>query len=123
MPKGFLTENGPCPHYADLYGAIEMETPQYPPRTRMNAKHSDITVWFGKNDSTGMRCTQNACREAKKSMIVIIKPADVPPEKLAELLNNIATVNIAGNRESISPGICERVQRHLDATFTLMGLR
>jgi len=121
MPKGYLTETGPRPDYI-LYGAIEMATPQYPPRTRMNAKHSDLTIWFGKDDSAGLKCTRNACREAGKQIVMIVKPADMPPERLAELLIGIQIVNVAGNRESISPGICDRVQRHLDTTFTLMGL-
>jgi hypothetical protein len=33
MPLGFLTEDGPRPEFADLYGAREMPTPDYRART------------------------------------------------------------------------------------------
>ena len=36
MPLGFVTEDGPRPDYAELYGAVELPTPSYPERTRGN---------------------------------------------------------------------------------------
>jgi hypothetical protein len=38
MPKGFLTEDGPRPELAELYGAHELEAPDYPARTVANVE-------------------------------------------------------------------------------------
>jgi hypothetical protein len=38
MPRGYLTEDGPRPEFAELYGAAETSSASYPPRTRMNAQ-------------------------------------------------------------------------------------
>jgi hypothetical protein len=43
MPLGFLTENGPRPEFADLYGAQEMPTASYRERTWQNVRDSDST--------------------------------------------------------------------------------
>jgi hypothetical protein len=37
MPREFLTEKGPRPEFAELYGAREMPSPEYRERTRANA--------------------------------------------------------------------------------------
>jgi Circularly permutated YpsA SLOG family len=36
MSLGFLTEDEPRPEFAELYGAVEMPTADYPSRTRRN---------------------------------------------------------------------------------------
>ena len=33
MPRGFLTEDGPRPDFAELFGAVEMPTPDHHART------------------------------------------------------------------------------------------
>ena len=47
MPLGFLTEDGPRPEFAELYGAMEMPTASYRARTERNVRDSDATLWFG----------------------------------------------------------------------------
>jgi hypothetical protein len=49
MPHGFLTEAGPCPEFATLYGAVEIDG-GYPERTAANVRDSDMTLWFGAED-------------------------------------------------------------------------
>jgi hypothetical protein len=51
MPLGFLTEDGPRPEFAGLYGAEECPTADYPARTRRNVIDSSATIWFGTLDS------------------------------------------------------------------------
>jgi hypothetical protein len=53
MPEGFLTEAGPRPEFAELFGAVELPGGGYPERTRANVRNSDATVWFGNPDSPG----------------------------------------------------------------------
>jgi hypothetical protein len=45
MPLGFLTEAGPRPDFAGLYGATELAG-GYPDRTRANARDSDVADWI-----------------------------------------------------------------------------
>src|SRR4051794_28964361 len=61
MPANFLTEDGPRPEFAELYGAVELASVNYPARTRANARDSDATLWFGDPDSPGGRTTLDAC--------------------------------------------------------------
>jgi putative molybdenum carrier protein len=62
MPRGFRTEEGPRPEFAELYGAHELGTDSYPARTDANVHDSDGTLWFGHTDSPGGRQTLQACR-------------------------------------------------------------
>src|SRR3954468_5873601 len=62
MPKGFLTEDGPRPEFAEIYGAVELPTASYPDRTEQNVRDSDGTLWFGDWHSPGGRATLDACR-------------------------------------------------------------
>jgi Circularly permutated YpsA SLOG family len=113
MPKGFLTEDGPRPEYAKLYGALEMLTSSYPPRTQANVKISDVTLWFSSNnnnDSPGFICTQKASNAIKRNF-AIVKPGKTTPKEIANYIisNGFKIINCAGARESICPGVEKRV--------------
>lgn len=118
MPKGFLTEDGPRPEFAELYGAVEMPTPDYPARTRRNAFESSATIWFGSTDSAGFRTTERACLEWGRSMFRVIGGMTVPSDVVRWLeINGFKVLNVAGNRESGNPGIGEKAERFLLAVF------
>src|SRR5262249_19387201 len=68
MPKGFLTEDGPRPEFAEWFGMQEHWSPRYPPRTEMNVADSDVTLWFGVGDSAGYWCTAHACRRHERRL-------------------------------------------------------
>ena len=53
MPEGFLTEAGPRPEYAEMFGAVELPGGGYRQRTRANVRDSDVTIWFGNPESPG----------------------------------------------------------------------
>lgn len=110
MPRGFLTEAGPKPEFAELYGAVESSAEAYVDRTRANVRDSDGTIWFGSVGSPGGGCTLDACRQCGKPHVII--PCERPPGRVvvasvASWVRNakIATLNVAGNRESTSPGL------------------
>lgn len=111
MPLGFITEDGPRPEFAELYGAVEHPSREYPPRTLANAEDSDATVWFGSGDSRGFGCTMNAVRKAGRPSIVFSKRS-ADPKALREFLDlhRVEVLNVAGNRESMAPGIAVRVR-------------
>jgi hypothetical protein len=116
MAKGFLTEDGPRPEFAELYGAREMDSPEYRVRTEQNVRDSDATIWFGSIDTPGAKTTLRAIQEMGRAA-KIIKPDDlIRPSAIAHWLarnSSIRRLNVAGNRESIEPGIGERVERFL----------
>lgn len=122
MPRGFLTEDGQRPEFAELYGAVEHESSDYPPRTKANASDSDGTIWFGTGDSRGFGCTMNACRAAKKP-VFLVKTRSVTPIEAAMWIveQGIVTLNCAGNRESTSPGIRERTEAFMAAVIRILA--
>lgn len=116
-PNGWLTEVGPAPWLAD-YGLIEFLEPGYPARTSANARDSDATLWLGSTESSGYRATAAACRKWGRPMHVV-EPGELPGVALAWLgtVEDLGILNVAGNRESVSPGIGARAERWLAALF------
>lgn len=123
MTRGFLTENGPRPEYAELYGAQEHESPDYPPRTEANVRASDVTIWFGPGDSAGYWCTRKAAERLNKPFWEVGKDqaSIATPKDLAAFLRRdeeiIRAINCAGSRESKKPGVERRTFEFLVRTF------
>jgi hypothetical protein len=115
-----LTEAGPRPEFRDLYGAIETDSPDYPPRTRANVEASDGTLWLGSIDSRGFRVTHDAAlRRLPSYPFLIVYQGQTPPSEVVTWIgaNKIRVLNVAGYRESVNPGIGERSERFLLAVF------
>ena len=115
---GFLTEEGPRAEFADLYGAVEMPTADYAERTRANAGDSGGTIWFGDASSPGGRTTLRACHDLGLPVFVVIDGLTRPSDVAAWIEGEeVRVLNGAGNRESKSPGIGDRVERFMLAVF------
>lgn len=115
IPKGFKTENGPKPEYKE-YGAIETKTEEYNDRTIKNILKADCTIIFYESvRSRGTKLTYSLCEKFKKPymMVNIKKPAE--PISIVKWLEakNHDVINIAGHRESVSPGIGDFVLEYL----------
>lgn len=80
-----------------MYGLVEHESSDYPPRTKQNVKDSDGTLWVGYPDSPGGRLTISTAKSIGKPVIINPEPADL---KRWVIANNIKTLNVAGNRSS-----------------------
>jgi Circularly permutated YpsA SLOG family len=120
MPRDFLTEDGPRPEFAELYGAKEMRTPNYRLRTEQNVRDSDATIWFGTIDTPGAIATLNAIKVMGRPSKVILTDAMVLPSEIADWLSRnhaIKRLNVAGNRESMAPGSGARVEQFLIQVF------
>jgi hypothetical protein len=122
MPKGFLTEDGPKPGYASLYGAREHASLSYAARTTANVLMADALVWFGNPHSSGALRTLRDCTEANIDHYIVIHPEfkgnkDTP--SLAEWIEE-HTLMVAGNRESKAPGIGAWVEAYLIEVFHLL---
>lgn len=111
-PQEWMTETGPNEELRDVYGLRECAVPGYRPRTYWNVYHSDATVIFhiGELDG-GSLYTKQVAEGLKRPVIVNPTPTELrdwifnTPTKLGAM----QILNVAGNRESKSPGIYDKV--------------
>lgn len=127
MPKGFKTEDGPRPEFAELYGMKEHSSPEYPPRNVENAKKSEVCLYFTEYGwSPGMSSTLKAINKIQKSgRIVAFHTIDQRGPSESELASKlrrdfVRRLWIAGNRESKSPGIGAWVESYLSKLFRIL---
>jgi hypothetical protein len=126
MPKGYRTEGICRPEFAEEYGAKQADSPEYPPRTRLNVRDSDATLWFGA-DSAGRKCTIGACvSQGKPWLDVCDSGGEVvwSAEATARWIDGLGffgvVLNVAGSRESKAPGIGAWVECYLVEVFRLL---
>jgi hypothetical protein len=111
-PKGWMTEIGPQAELLQSFGLREHKSERYSPRTRANVEMSDCTLIVAENMEDGSRLTMDICIALNKPMLHLsrteigAKPKEALERTLAWLrANPLEIVNVAGNRESKSPGI------------------
>ena len=101
MPRGYLTEAGPCPALQEVYSVQEHPSPLYPPRTKQNVKDADGTVWVGDLDdgldSRGFRCTLRATEYFSK--LILVNPTHLELRRWVTDYG-IKVLNVAGPRAS-----------------------
>jgi hypothetical protein len=116
MPKGFRTEAGPRPEYRTLYGLEETNSWRYPDRTRRNVLASNATVIFGNIWEPGSSLTMRYCKYYSRGYYIVpVLNALVGLRDTTAILGlqnflvfqDVTVLNVAGNRESAHPGICE----------------
>lgn len=107
-PKGRLAENGVIP---SKYSLTETESGDYSVRTKLNIRDSDGTLILLPNTTKkitdGTVLTIQEAKEKDKPHLIIDLSKNPDVESIAQWVreNNIKTLNIAGPRESQSPGI------------------
>lgn len=102
-----------------MYGLRESRHTEYFRRTAQNIRHADATIVFTAPDvpginSKGSRFTVDECTKQGKPCLVVrlvVEPA-VYVSDIREFIttHGITVLNIAGNRESVAPGIGKRVE-------------
>jgi Circularly permutated YpsA SLOG family len=118
-PSGWLTEDGPKKMLLESYGLVECLESGYPARTRLNVLQSDGTVIIGNYTSGGSALTCDAARESGKAIFLVPYPKPgITSEVITEFRHwlrekKIDVLNVAGNRESTSPGIGEFTRQFL----------
>lgn len=107
-PKGRIAENGLIPAH---YVLKETKTNDYRERTRLNVIDSDATLIIVPDDSftisEGTRLTMDKAEELKKPLFVV-SLSELPTfDTITAWLqqHDITVLNIAGPRESNTPGI------------------
>ncbi|WP_226647997.1 putative molybdenum carrier protein [Microbulbifer variabilis] len=119
-PKGYLTEVGARAEFLKGFGLIELETNDLAERTRENIRNSDATLIFTDNVcSDGTYYAIQFCREMGKPFL-IVDPGENCCGKLRTFIekNRPGVLNVAGNRESNSYGITQRVAEIIQRVFS-----
>lgn len=134
IPKGFRTESGYKTEYATKYGLIETDSYDYRKRTTLNLLESDGTLIFGDIRSSGSAKTIRQCGLNNKPYFVVSWPYtndfhdttsfhDVSQQKIEGAFvqwiweHDIRILNVAGNRESVNPGVGVACYMFLDNTI------
>jgi hypothetical protein len=112
-PAGRMAEDGVIP---DQYQMQENGVANYPARTRQNVVDSDATLILHDGSiGGGTRLTARMCDQAAKPYLIVSILEDKLEEQLKQWLSDQRpqTLNVAGSRESSSPGIQRRTQQIL----------
>jgi hypothetical protein len=106
-PKGRVAEDGVID---DRYPLQETDSPEYPVRTEMNVKDSDATLIITRGPATGGTArTLELAEKHKKPHLVVdlsIRKDPMIVKKWLEF-NQVGVLNVAGPRDSKTPGIYE----------------
>lgn len=116
-PGGRLAEDGTIP---PRYRLTETDSPEYHVRTEQNVLDSDATLILCRGPLRGgTKLTRELAERYAKPCLVV--DLDQPPEPDAVRLwiveSRADTLNVAGPRESQSPGISARTAEYLTALF------
>jgi hypothetical protein len=119
-PAGRKSEDGAIP---EQYCLKETASDRYDQRTMMNVIEGDGTVVFNRGGrlSAGSRLTVRLCQDANRPCLVLdCSNFEQDVEKFKNWLEQVkpTVLNIAGNRESVSPGIGDYVRQVLWETFS-----
>ncbi len=115
-PKGRKAEDGRIP---GRYNLAETKSSQYPPRTNKNVQEADLTVIFTLGELAGGSALTQECAQALGKPCLHINLSAVSAQDAAKLLakwlkgQDVKILNVAGSRESTSPGIYDRVRQAL----------
>lgn len=116
-PAGYRTEKGSDYSLRDEFGLVESRYTGYPQRTLQNILSADATILFtGKSYSRGSALTKTLCLKHNKKMHTILLQRDLEGNLIIPVSESlwpsniwsdpsIGIINVAGNRESVCPGI------------------
>jgi len=118
-PQDWLTEDGPQRELLCEFGLAECSEPGYSPRTRANVLASDGTLLVGQYRRGGSALTHQIAEQAGKPMFLLEFPSGQDKPKIEEFRfwlrrYSVHTLNVAGDRESQSPGIREFTREFLN---------
>lgn len=108
MPFGWETEAGPQPAYAQRFGLQEHPCMGMTGHSDANVRDSDGTLVIAADfNSPGTKSVIEAAKKFRKPLMQFSLDSGYHPIDVNDwiALFNIKVLNIAGNRESVSPGI------------------
>jgi hypothetical protein len=116
-PRGRLAEDGRIP---DRYQLVETDSPDYAVRTEQNVVDSDATLILCRGPlSGGTELTLRLARQHRRLCLVIDLDRPPQPEEVRRWLRDhrVEVLNVAGPRESQSPGIAARAGEFIAEVF------
>ncbi len=116
-PRGRLAEDGPIP---DRYQLRESHSPDYPVRTEQNVLDSDATLILCRGrPAGGTDLTLRLAQQHGRPYLVVDLDRAADPAAVRRWLEEqqIETLNVAGPRESQSPGIGSLTREFLIHVF------
>jgi len=120
-PRGYRTENG-VNYTLKEYGLKEHTSKAYPPRTEDNVKWGDVTLLLRDDiGSSGSKLTIKLCEKHGKHILVPTEGGTIGLITMFLATHKPKVLNIAGNRESLSPGMTKATFNVLVEVFK--GLR
>ena len=108
VPRGCLTEKGRRPELMTRFNLTETDSTGYPERTKLNVQNADVTIIFAPILSQGSQLTKDLADRLNKPCLVIefdITLGTIDVVKSFIKKHNPKIINIAGNRESKTPGV------------------
>jgi hypothetical protein len=119
-PKGRLAEDGVIP---PRYPLRETWSPEYDIRTEYNVRDSSATlIIYRSMMGPGTQLTKKFCIQYSKPYLEVNMDLNYKPEEIVIWLNdkNIEILNIAGPRESQSPGIYISAMELLNEIYNII---
>ena len=112
-PREYRTEKGVEPWLKD-YGLKETLSSGYRKRTEYNVRLANGTLLVG-IPSAGSILTKAICEGFKAPLFILEDPSrnEIPAFLDWMRANNVLVLNVAGNRESVNPGIGKKVEDFL----------
>lgn len=125
IPKGSFNESGPIYKMAQEYNLKEHPTStSYRDRTLANVEDADATLWIGRKKSPGYRATKLAAEMSEKPFLAVSHHEIGRMVQVYIWLKSthppIHTLNVAGHRESTSPGIEGESEAFLHDLFQIL---
>lgn len=120
-PLGRRAEDGRIPR---RYKLSETGSTQYPIRTRQNVIDSDATlVIYRERLQSGTELTYRLARQAAKPFLLVDLESSPDPTLVLDWIMDarIATLNVAGPRESTAPGIAQQTREFLVSCLASAG--
>lgn len=124
-PRGRRSEDGPIP---PEYRLQETSSSGYPPRTLKNVQEADATIIFtpAGHASPGSSLTARFAREENKPHLVLSSFPDAPADAAALehflASRRVATLNVAGSRETSVPGLHDHVMSVLETVHRKLNV-
>ncbi|MBU4273516.1 MAG: putative molybdenum carrier protein [Planctomycetes bacterium] len=116
-PQGRTAEDGRIP---DRYELRETDSSDYPVRTERNVLDGDATLILCRCPlSGGTELTLRLAEQHRRPRLVVDLDGGVEPAEVRRWLedNAVEVLNVAGPRESQSPGIADRAREFLVRMF------
>ena len=118
-PQGRLAEDGRIP---DGYELSETDSPEYRVRTEQNVIDSDATLILCRGrPSGGTELTLRLAEQHGRPCLVLDLDQPPQPEEVRRWLqdHHVEVLNIAGPRETQSPGIAAHANRFVTGAFSV----